>query len=583
MPVSVLLAFALYYYRVYRNYLQRFVAIKLPDLGSPTTSQHHSRHSNGQRRQVYGQMPPEEGGGHDEENGFETVSNPMMSRVTTATADHSSPMDTPRSRNDSRTRHHNSLGSEDHDEGEVEEVVDAIGILKSGFLQKKSTRGSWRRRWFFIKDGRLFYTHDDDLSPKKSIINAVPVANFTISTIKVIDSLQFQVISPGKRGVGTGGGTYTLQADSEHECNEWIRVIQEQIAGSLSLTLQMTSHKQQQTMTATDLFVPGKATLAKLYSSNPYCVDCGAAKPAWASLNLGVMMCIECSGVHRSLGSHISKVRSLTLDKWSKNLVQLLLFIGNEHSNEIWEESLRRESGSEKTPKRLTHGLRYNQEEEEDELVVDSHGHQHRHQRDRTPLLTKAASARTGSGKGNEERSNEVTSKQQQQQRSMRPAGLSRQKFIQKKYAERAYVLKMAQEHNTDLLALRYLRAAAQGNLIEVQRCIALGVDINVRISTHLIQVAQRDGSASTMTSWPLQHTALMLAAKHGHVLCVELLVLWNVDLTLQDEQGCNAVELARQESAAVAAAGGGDVGVGIAQERVNLSALQEVIAVLSR
>lgn len=38
--------------------------------------------------------------------------------------------------------------------------------------------------------------------------------------------------------------------------------------------------------------------------------------PEWASLNLGILMCIECSGVHRNLGSHISKVRSLGLDDW---------------------------------------------------------------------------------------------------------------------------------------------------------------------------------------------------------------------------------------------------------------------------
>lgn len=40
------------------------------------------------------------------------------------------------------------------------------------------------------------------------------------------------------------------------------------------------------------------------------------ADPDWASLNIGVLMCIECSGIHRNLGSHISKVRSLDLDEW---------------------------------------------------------------------------------------------------------------------------------------------------------------------------------------------------------------------------------------------------------------------------
>lgn len=49
---------------------------------------------------------------------------------------------------------------------------------------------------------------------------------------------------------------------------------------------------------------------------NGQCADCNSPNPDWASLNLGILMCIECSGVHRNLGSHISKVRSLDLDGW---------------------------------------------------------------------------------------------------------------------------------------------------------------------------------------------------------------------------------------------------------------------------
>ncbi|CAN0068923.1 unnamed protein product, partial [Hapterophycus canaliculatus] len=73
--------------------------------------------------------------------------------------------------------------------------------------------------------------------------------------------------------------------------------------------------------------------------ANPECVDCGAPDPDWSSISLGVMMCIECSGIHRSMGVHVSKVRSLTLDRWTEPLVELLLEAGNRNANRVWEAS----------------------------------------------------------------------------------------------------------------------------------------------------------------------------------------------------------------------------------------------------
>ncbi|KAI8875953.1 ArfGap-domain-containing protein [Backusella circina FSU 941] len=73
--------------------------------------------------------------------------------------------------------------------------------------------------------------------------------------------------------------------------------------------------------------------------SNTYCADCSTRNPEWCSLNLGIVICIECSGIHRSLGTHISKVRSLLLDSasFTFDIVQLLFAIGNATSNEIYE------------------------------------------------------------------------------------------------------------------------------------------------------------------------------------------------------------------------------------------------------
>ncbi|KAL8249971.1 hypothetical protein R6Q59_006839 [Mikania micrantha] len=79
---------------------------------------------------------------------------------------------------------------------------------------------------------------------------------------------------------------------------------------------------------------------------NDKCADCGAPDPDWACLNLGVLVCIECSGVHRNLGVHISKVRSLTLDVkvWEPSVITLFQCLGNAFANSVWEESLQSKS-----------------------------------------------------------------------------------------------------------------------------------------------------------------------------------------------------------------------------------------------
>ena len=61
------------------------------------------------------------------------------------------------------------------------------------------------------------------------------------------------------------------------------------------------------------------------------------ADPDWASLNLGVLMCIECSGIHRNLGSHVSRVRSLDLDEWPPGHLAVMLALGNTAANAVWE------------------------------------------------------------------------------------------------------------------------------------------------------------------------------------------------------------------------------------------------------
>ena len=147
---------------------------------------------------------------------------------------------------------------------------------------------------------------------------------------------------------------WRFEADSTAERDLWVEKIEEQILTSLQ---GLESDKSKiNGSTAADQ----KATInsMKTIPGNDKCADCDAksefqledlqltdyecfpSDPDWASLNLGTVICIECSGIHRNLGTHISKVRSLDLDDWPPAHVSVMMSIGNSVANSVWESRL---------------------------------------------------------------------------------------------------------------------------------------------------------------------------------------------------------------------------------------------------
>ncbi|MED6277948.1 hypothetical protein CHARACLAT_018680 [Characodon lateralis] len=212
------------------------------------------------------------------------------------------------------------------------------GDIIQGYLFKRSRRKSktWKRCWFTIRDNQLNYrkSHKEDA--------AVLFEDLRLCAVKAVEHMDrrfcFELLSVQK--------CCALQADSEQLKQAWLSSLQ----GSIDLAYrersdaQLTQPKDSPPLPSGGDVSPGPPSqrpavlsVALRSPGNQQCCDCGEEEPRWASVNLGVTVCIECSGIHRSLGVHLSKIRSLTLDSWEAEQLKLLCVLGNYVINRIYE------------------------------------------------------------------------------------------------------------------------------------------------------------------------------------------------------------------------------------------------------
>uniref|UniRef100_A0A4W5RA67 ArfGAP with GTPase domain, ankyrin repeat and PH domain 2 n=1 Tax=Hucho hucho TaxID=62062 RepID=A0A4W5RA67_9TELE len=132
--------------------------------------------------------------------------------------------------------------------------------------------------------------------------------------------------------VSSTGQTWHFEAQSLEDRDAWVTAIESQILVSLQ-SCESLRNKARRSNQSEAVAIQA----IRNAKGNSFCVDCEAPNPTWASLNLGALICIECSGIHRNLGTHLSRVRSLDLDDWPRELTQVLTAIGNHLANSIWE------------------------------------------------------------------------------------------------------------------------------------------------------------------------------------------------------------------------------------------------------
>ncbi|KAL8616474.1 hypothetical protein ACOMHN_041077 [Nucella lapillus] len=111
----------------------------------------------------------------------------------------------------------------------------------------------------------------------------------------------------------------------------WVDAIEQQILTSLQGNDILGKNRKQSNIDQACL------QTIRMTRGNTICADCGTPSPSWASINLGAVICIECSGVHRNIGTHVSRVRSLDLDDWPTEVTKVMTCIGNYVANSVWE------------------------------------------------------------------------------------------------------------------------------------------------------------------------------------------------------------------------------------------------------
>uniref|UniRef100_A0A8C9WF01 Arf-GAP with coiled-coil, ANK repeat and PH domain-containing protein n=1 Tax=Scleropages formosus TaxID=113540 RepID=A0A8C9WF01_SCLFO len=249
---------------------------------------------------------------------------------------------------------HSTIQQKDfsNDDTKLEYNVDADnGIAMEGYLFKRASNAfkTWNRRWFSIQNNQLVYQKKFKDNP------TVVVEDLRLCTVKPCEDLErrfcFEVVSPTK--------SCMMQADSEKLRQAWIKAVQSSIATAFREKGEDAEKLDRKSSTSTgsldsggehkERSLKGDGALQRVQTipGNSNCCDCGQADPRWASINLGITLCIECSGIHRSLGVHFSKVRSLTLDTWEPELLKLMCELGNAVINQIYE-GRREEMGARK-------------------------------------------------------------------------------------------------------------------------------------------------------------------------------------------------------------------------------------------
>lgn len=207
------------------------------------------------------------------------------------------------------------------------------GNERAGFLQKRSEglRKVWQKRYCVAKDGQFTLAHSPTSIPTQTL-------NLLVCQVKEDDGKKhtFNIVSHNR--------TYLFQADDEADLEAWVSVLNNSRTEALEKAFGDSDKAESEENGS--LVCNLKELRQRIVSQvrrlpgNDTCADCSGKDPTWLATNLGVLLCIECSGIHRDMGVHISRIRSIELDKLGTVELLQAKAVGNGGFNEIMEATL---------------------------------------------------------------------------------------------------------------------------------------------------------------------------------------------------------------------------------------------------